>query len=506
MIERKWLAMNNTGFSLYEQLEPLNKDINIFYKPTTPVVRYEYYIIKDGVRSEAISISGNETANILLTDTGNYQIEIKTYDYYDVNTIKSGIYKIDKEAPVINLNEDVIEIKLGSDYDFLNNVTVKDNNDGDITNKVTISNNNLNASGQKYVTYTAVDYAGNKSVKQMSVNVVDNWSSGLFYIQILIGLFLIIFVCLVLLYYRTNKLIKRIGRYGLDPINDNSPSLLDQLINFYVSLLEKISKYLNKSVFLTKYAKRYEKYLGIVNLNYKQSMNYIASKLIVSLAFLTIAIIGNALQFQVLGIYEIFLSLAVGFFAPDFLYLYKYKRYRGNLENDFLQAIIIMNNAFKSGRSISQAVDIVAKELDGPMALEFKKMGLELSFGLSVDIVFERFAERVNLEEAKYLTASISILNKTGGNIIKVFSSIEKTLFSKKKLRLEMRSLTGASRIIVYVLIAIPMMFILFISLISPDYFLPLITTDLGYIITSIIVVVYTIYIFFVFKIMKVRM
>lgn len=498
--------MNNVGFSLYEQLEPTNKDINISYKPTTSVIRYEYYIIKDGIRSNVFNINGMDATNIVLSDTGNYQIEVKTYDYYGTNTIKSGIYKVDKEAPVINIIEEEVELEMGTHYDFLNNVRVNDNYDGDLTAKVMINDIDLNSVGEKYINYTAVDQAGNQTVQQMSVNVVNNKTNGLFYIQIIVGLLLVIFICLAMLYYRTTKLIKRIGRYGLNPINDNSPSLLDQIISFYTNLLETISKYLNKSVFLVKYSKRYEKYLGIVNTNYKQSMNYVASKLIVSLVFLLIAIISNVFQFQVLGLYEVFLSLIVGFFVPDFLYLYKYKRYRGNLENDFLQAIIIMNNAFKSGRSISQAVDIVAKELDGPMALEFKKMGLELSFGLSVDIVFNRFAERVNLEEAKYLTASISILNKTGGNIIKVFSSIEKTLFSKKKLRLEMQSLTGASRIIVYVLIAIPLLFIVFISLISPDYFLPLITTELGYIITSIIIVVYILYIFFVFKIMKVRM
>lgn len=59
---------------------------------------------------------------------------------------------------------------------------------------------------------------------------------------------------------------------------------------------------------------------------------------------------------------------------------------------------------------------------------------MEINVGLSIDIVFKRFAERIKLEEATYLTAALTILNKTGGNIIKVFSSIEKTLFNKKNL------------------------------------------------------------------------
>ena len=165
-----------------------------------------------------------------------------------------------------------------------------------------------------------------------------------------------------------------------------------------------------------------------------------------------------------------------------------------------------MNNAFKSGRSITQAVELVSKQLEGPISLEFNKMYMELNLGLEVEVVFERFYKRVKLEEIAYLTASLSVLNRTGGNIIKVFSSIEENLFNKKKLKLELLSLTGTSKIIVYVLYLVPALFILFISLISPGYFEPFYTTGLGLIFMSIILLLYLVYIVVVNKIMKVRM
>ena len=49
-----------------------------------------------------------------------------------------------------------------------------------------------------------------------------------------------------------------------------------------------------------------------------------------------------------------------------------------------------------------------------------------MKYGLSVDTVFERFARRVKLQEAVYVSSSLTVLNKTGGNIVEVFSSIEK--------------------------------------------------------------------------------
>ena len=133
-------------------------------------------------------------------------------------------------------------------------------------------------------------------------------------------------------------------------------------------------------------------------------------------------------------------------------------------------------------------------------------MHLEISFGLSIDVVFKRFAERVQLEEITYLTASLTILNKTGGNIIKVFSSIEKSLFNKKKLKLELASLTGSSKIVVIALFLVPILFIVFVSILNPTYFVPLYTTKMGIVLMIIMILMYLVYIYFVRKIMKVRM
>ena len=190
----------------------------------------------------------------------------------------------------------------------------------------------------------------------------------------------------------------------------------------------------------------------------------------------------------------------------DIIYAYKYHKYRKKIEKDLLQAIIIMNNCFKSGRSITQAIGIVAEQLDGAISDEFKKMSLELSFGLEIEVVFDRFAKRIKLEEAAYLTSSLSVLNKTGGNIIKVFTSIEKTLFNRQKLNLELKSLTGSSRIIMYALTIMPILFVIVISFINKDYYAPLFTHPLGFIIIGVIVVLYVTYIIVVRKIMKVRM
>ena len=103
------------------------------------------------------------------------------------------------------------------------------------------------------------------------------------------------------------------------------------------------------------------------------------------------------------------------------------------------------------------------------------------------------------------LTASLTILNKTGGNIVEVFDSIEKSLFNKKKLRLELKSLTSGSRMIVNVLMIVPVAFIFLIWIINPTYFLPLLTSTSGAILIGIVVVYYVLYIIVIRKLLKVK-
>ena len=225
-----------------------------------------------------------------------------------------------------------------------------------------------------------------------------------------------------------------------------------------------------------------------------------------SLLFLLLSILASTMRLEMLSFMEMIFALLIGYLLVDIIYFIRYRFYRDHVENDLLQAIIVMNNAFKSGHSIAQAVDLVAEELDGDIHEEFVRMSKEFSMGLSTDEVFERFAKRIEITEVTYLTSSISILNQTGGNIVKVFTSIEKTLMNKKKLRLELKALTSSARLVTYILMLLPVLFAMVITFISPDYFLPFITSTVGWLSLVVILLVYVLYICIIKKIMKVRM
>ena len=351
------------------------------------------------------------------------------------------------------------------------------------------------------------NYDTSRDVTITTPEVIHKKGSSLITLgQIGIGIVAIVLVIMLARYIQGAKYDRRISRYSLKSNNNNnSTSLLDIIFRQYQVFIEKFSSAIKKSQVLSKHSKKYSKYSSAFLLNDDDGTKFMARKFVIGFIYIAVAVIFKLCRFQLLRWYEMIIPFILGFYTLNIIYIYKYYLYRKKIENDLVEAITVMNNAFKAGMTIVQAVDLVTKQLTGPIKREFEKISMELSFGIDVEIAFARFADRIKVAEAIYLTSSLAVLSKTGGNIIKVFDSIEKTLMNKKKLQNELKSLTSSSRFIMYVLICVPVAFTFLIAMINKDYFKPLITNPIGYIIIGIALIIYITYIYVVRKVMKVR-
>ena len=492
-------------FNINNLNKPVNKTLTVVFSPYQNVKTFTYEIYKNNKLITSSVPSVNKSVSIVLNETGEYIIKINaTFQDGTTSTLSSNKYIIDKEKPEIIINESSLNIKTNEIDKIIKNASAKDNLDKNVNSKIKTNINSLNKKIDKTqkLIYTVEDSAGNINSKEININFIQN-NSYMFIIQSIIVSITLIILYFINKYRKALKLEKRIEPFTVKSLKESELSLSEKLIKKYQNITKKISKNFDKSIFVKKYSKKLEKYLPVTNIH-KTVNDIFAGKIITAFIFVIIAFIIQLFRFKLLEFYEIILIFTFGFFVLDILYFIKYKVFRWKLESDFIAAITIMNNAFKSGRSITQAIETVSEELSGTMGREFNKMSLELLYGLELEVVFKRFAQRINLEEASYLTASLTILNKTGGDIIKVFDSIERNMFDKRKLRLELASLTSGSKIVVGVLLGMPFFFCLVICLINPDYFIPFFTTTIGIILLIFMLIYYIIFIVVVRKIMKV--
>ena len=327
-------------------------------------------------------------------------------------------------------------------------------------------------------------------------------------IKLIVNIILIM-ICVVVAFWflrqiRINKLERRINSYAITK-DGNRHSLFDIITNYFYNIRRKFSKFLARSAYLKKYSLKYEKYIDKRKPGMHDPMEYVATKFVLAIAFIIVLIVSSVIQDSTITVSEIIVAYTLGFFSLDLILLSKNKIVNHRIKNDLLKAITIMNNSFKSGRSIVQTIKIVSDEIDGPLKDEFVKMYEDLSYGLEIEAVFERFNKRVNLKEVKYITTSLTVLNKTGGNIVDVFASIEKTVFNNKKLEDELHNLSAASVALYRILIGIPFILIIVIYFLDPTYFMPLFASPLGIIIISVMIIVYILYIVVVRKIIKIK-
>ena len=199
-------------------IDSTNEDVVVTYTPSSLIKNYSYVIIKNNEYSNPIYVNSNTNTDILLKETGTYKIEITNVDYNGVSSkLTSGEYKIDKEAPVININENTYTITSNEELN-ISDITASDLVDGDLTNfiKSNINDIDLSVEGIKEVEYSVSDKAGNITkeviyitVKQDNTNIIRLGQIGI----ILIVLAIIIFISK---YVRSIKLEKRFSKYTIN--------------------------------------------------------------------------------------------------------------------------------------------------------------------------------------------------------------------------------------------------------------------------------------------------
>lgn len=317
------------------------------------------------------------------------------------------------------------------------------------------------------------------------------------YIQIISILIIILLFIRILKFGRAIKYNERISKYTVNNNQNKSLSIGDKIVNIYTKLKNMIVNSLKKSSYFKKRSLKYEKY------SYLNYLDIVATKLCVSIAFGFIYIISSIINFN-FNIFGLIIFMYLGYFTYSIYLLINEKIRNKHIEDDLSKAIVIMNNAFKSGYTITQAVDMVSKDLTGPISEEFVKISSDIQYGLELKDVFDRFYKRVRIEDALVLTSSLSLLNITGGNLVGIFESIEKSFTNKKRLHDELNAMTSSSKLVFYILLAMPIIIIILLLILSPTYFNPLFTNPYGILICLISIILYISYIFIIRKILKV--
>jgi tight adherence protein B len=175
-----------------------------------------------------------------------------------------------------------------------------------------------------------------------------------------------------------------------------------------------------------------------------------------------------------------------GFYAPGF-YVKIQQRRRLNAFNDQLgDAISLLANSLRSGYSLLQSIETVAKELPDPISMEFGRVVQEVGLGLSNEQAMNNMLRRIQSDDLDLMITAVNVQHEVGGNLAEILEVIGHTIRERVRIKGEIRVLTAQGMISGYIISLLPVVLGLILYLMNPDYIAAMFQEVCGWIMVGV--------------------
>lgn len=160
----------------------------------------------------------------------------------------------------------------------------------------------------------------------------------------------------------------------------------------------------------------------------------------------------------------------VGFFAPRIFVARKTATRLIQFENQLPDTIGLWVNALRSGYSVLQSMEAIARDAPEPTSTEFRRVVQEVQLGIDMEDALEHLLNRLDSEDLDLVITAVNIQREVGGNLAEILDVISHTIRERIKLKGEIRVLTAQGRITGYLISFLPIVLALFLYTINPEY------------------------------------
>lgn len=150
-------------------------------------------------------------------------------------------------------------------------------------------------------------------------------------------------------------------------------------------------------------------------------------------------------------------------------------------EGELHSALLVAASSLRSGLSLVQAIDAIAREGNGEVARQFRRAVGEVQMGSTMEDALTRVADRVQSEDLHWVVATLAIQREVGGSLSNIIVSTADMIGERFALRREIRTLSAEGRLSARVLVMMPVLVMMLFLLTRRDYIDVLWTTPLGF-------------------------
>ncbi|MGO4914754.1 type II secretion system F family protein [Pseudogemmobacter sp. W21_MBD1_M6] len=134
-------------------------------------------------------------------------------------------------------------------------------------------------------------------------------------------------------------------------------------------------------------------------------------------------------------------------------------------------ALDLMARGLQVGHPLSVTVASVASDMPDPIGSEFGIIQDQVSYGDDIVTAFNDFAERVDIEDARYLAVSVGIQHGTGGNMARILKVLSKVIRDRAVMHKKIHAISSEGRLSAVILTCMPLIIFATITITSPGFY-----------------------------------
>ncbi|MDE3028969.1 MAG: type II secretion system F family protein, partial [Paracoccaceae bacterium] len=149
----------------------------------------------------------------------------------------------------------------------------------------------------------------------------------------------------------------------------------------------------------------------------------------------------------------------------------KAKKRMALMEEQLPDAVELMVRSLRVGHPFNNAINIVAKEVPDPLGTEFGMISDEAAYGGNIPDSLKAMAERMDMQDLRFLAVAVSIQQTSGGNLAEILEGLAKVVRARFKLFRRDKAITAEAKWSGMFLSAFPIFALIMINLLQPHYY-----------------------------------
>jgi tight adherence protein B len=204
----------------------------------------------------------------------------------------------------------------------------------------------------------------------------------------------------------------------------------------------------------------------------KAAIAFSPKQLIMIMAGLAvIAFIGLTIGTETEPPVRVLMSIGIGVGAVYFWVSHKANKRLSMIEEQLPDAVELMVRSLRVGHPFSSAVQIVAKEVQDPLASEFGVISDETAYGRDVGEALKDMAERLDMQDLRFLAVAVTIQQQSGGNLAEILAGLAKVIRARFRLFRRVKAITAEAKWSGKFLSAFPIFALIVINVGDPNYY-----------------------------------